>query len=252
MPSPEADLEDLAARIRKSRHLLVFTGAGVSRESGLPTFREAQSGWWARYDPMKLASAEGFLADPALVWSWYRWRKALARAAEPNAAHHVIAWLEKRVPRFTLVTQNVDGLHARAGSRAAIELHGSLERVRCCDCGAVFPWETAASEEAVPRCPSCSGRLRPDVVWFGEALPEAALTAALAVAEACDLCLAVGTSALVYPAAWVPQMACAAGAALVEINPEPTALRSLAALSIARPAGEAFAKLKALLDDVSG
>lgn len=240
--APATPLERLAAALGAAQRVLVFTGAGVSKESGIPTFREAQTGLWARYDPDQLASPQGFARDPALVWAWYRWRKRLAMEAQPNAAHEVIAWLASQVRKLSLVTQNVDGLHARAGSPEVIELHGSLERVRCQDCGEVLPWAAAGAEE-VPRH-ACGGRLRPDVVWFGEMLPEQALLAALAAAADCELCLAVGTSALVYPAAQIPLLAARQGAMLVEINPEITPLSELAALRIPLPAAVALAALK--------
>lgn len=240
--APATPLEHLAAALGAAQHVMVFTGAGVSKESGIPTFREAQTGLWARFDPDQLASPEGFARDPALVWAWYRWRKRLTMEARPNAAHEVIAWLATRLRKLSLVTQNVDGLHARAGSPELIELHGSLERVRCLGCGEVLPWE-AAGEAPVPQH-ACGGRLRPDVVWFGEMLPERALVAALAAAADCDLCLAVGTSALVHPAAQIPLLAARQGAMLVEINPEPTPLSPLCALRIAQPAAIALAALK--------
>jgi NAD-dependent deacetylase len=212
-PSPE-----LLARLRQAHHVAVLTGAGVSAESGVPTFRDAQTGLWARFRAEELATPEAFARDPELVWSWYRMRGELVRTAEPNPAHHALARLETLVSRFTLLTQNVDGLHARAGSRRVVELHGNILRGRCTIDGALVPFEQLGSE-AVPRCPACGGALRPDVVWFGEQLPPAALETAYAAARDCDVFLSVGTSNLVEPAASLPWIAATAGAAVAVINP---------------------------------
>ena len=215
-------LAAVAAVLRGARHVLVLTGSGVSAESGVPTFREAQTGLWERFDPRALATPEAFLSDPALVWRWYRWRRELVRKAEPNPGHFALAALERRLPRLTLVTQNVDGLHQRAGSRAVTEYHGNLFATRCFSCG-----ESPAGAEPddeMPGCSSCGGLLRPGVVWFGEPIPVTALqTAARAVAD-CDLFLSVGTSSLVWPAAGLAEAALAGGATVVEINLDATPL----------------------------
>lgn len=209
--------DDLVAALRGARHVAVLTGAGVSAESGIPTFREAQTGLWARFSPEELATPQAFRRNPRLVWEWYAWRRGLVAGAEPNAGHHALARLERLVPRLTLVTQNVDGLHARAGSAGPIELHGSLARSRCvAGCGVFTRWDEAA--DPPPPCPACGAHLRPDVVWFGEALPRAALERAWAAAEGCDLFLSVGTSGLVEPAASLPRAAYAAGAVVAVIN----------------------------------
>lgn len=231
---PEPTIADMPPVIvdalRACRHLLVFTGAGVSAESGFATFRDALSGLWARFDPARLATAEAFVDDPELVWGWYEWRRQRALRAQPNPAHLAIAELAARVPRLTLVTQNVDDLHERAGSREVIHLHGSLQAPRCFDCGqpqacpAVGP---DAREEGrrlpPPRCTCCGGAVRPGVVWFGETLPEAELQRAFAAASECDLLLSIGTSGQVYPAAQVPRIALRSGARVVHINPQPVA-----------------------------
>lgn len=209
--------EALVAALRDARHVAVLTGAGVSAESGLPTFREAQTGLWARYSPSELASPEAFRRNPALVWSWYAARRQAALAAAPNPAHNALAALEGHVPELTLITQNVDGLHRRAGSSDPIELHGNLTRARCSREGTIYASWDAGVEEPPP-CPACGAHLRPDVVWFGERLPEAALARAWAAASACDLFLSIGTSGLVEPAASLPRLAHSRGAIVAVIN----------------------------------
>ena len=207
----------LITALREARHVAVLTGAGVSAESGIPTFREAQTGLWARFDPTELATPQAFARNPRLVWEWYVWRRQLVSGAEPNPAHLALARLERLVPRLTLITQNVDGLHARAGSSAPIELHGSLARVRCSVEGTRYSsWPDDGP--LPPPCPGCGAYLRPDVVWFGEALPEQALAEAWAAAGSCDLLLSIGTSGQVYPAAALPDVAARAGATVAVIN----------------------------------
>jgi NAD-dependent deacetylase len=209
--------QTLIEALRAARHVAVLTGAGVSAESGVPTFRDAQTGLWARYSPEELASPEAFRRNPRLVWEWYAWRRGLVAAAAPNPGHHALARLESLVPRLTLITQNVDGLHRRAGSSDPIELHGSLERARCTAEGTiVHAW--AEGDELPPRCPGCGAHLRPDVVWFGEPLPERELLRAVGASRSCDLFLSIGTSGLVEPAASLPQVAYRSGAAVAVIN----------------------------------
>jgi len=166
--------DSLISAVRTARHIAVLTGAGISAESGVPTFREAQTGLWAQYDPLELATPEAFRRNPKLVWQWYEWRRGLVSKAQPNPGHLALAQLELKVERFTLITQNVDGLHQRAGSRNVVELHGNINRTKCFDEEVVIEsW--AETGDAPPRCPRCGGLLRPDVVWFGEALPRQAL-----------------------------------------------------------------------------
>lgn len=248
MPYP-ADLLD---RLRQSGHLVVLTGAGVSQESGIPTFRDALTGLWARFDATQLATPEAFAADPDLVWGWYEWRRGRVLRCEPNAAHRAIGELARRVPRFTLITQNVDGLHERAGSPEVIGLHGSLHRPYCARCGAPHalpegvPEGSAAGErQPPPRCQSCGGTVRPGVVWFGEPLPAGPWGRAEAAARACDLLLSVGTSALVYPAASLPGLAADQGAWVVQINPEFTSLEGLARFNLRGPAARVLPLLVA-------
>lgn len=205
--------------IRAARHVCVITGAGISAESGVPTFRDAQQGLWARYDPLELATPEAFQRDPELVWRWYRWRRDLVSRAEPNAGHRALVSLERELRRLTLVTQNVDGLHQRAGSPDVIEFHGNIFTNRCFSDGHVVSCD---DEQPVPTCPRCGGAVRPGVVWFGEAIPEDALNLSFAAASDCDVFLSIGTSSLVQPAAGLAMIAREAGATTIEINPEPT------------------------------
>ena len=236
--------------LRNCRHLLVFTGAGVSAESGIPTFRDALTGLWARFDPARLATPEAFSADPELVWGWYEWRRQRVLRAMPNPAHRAIAELARRVPRLTLVTQNVDDLHERAGSQDVIHLHGSLQAPRCFECGRAHEGMSDELDEpeegrrlAPPRCVHCGAAVRPGVVWFGESLPQAALQRAFDAAGECDLLLSVGTSGLVYPAAQVPQIAARSGACVVHVNPQPVAVGGAREYSLAGAAGTLLPQL---------
>lgn len=243
--------EDAArALLERARRILVLTGAGISAESGVPTFR-GEGGLWRSHRPEELATPEAFARDPVLVWSWYQWRRDLVAGCAPNAGHDALARLAL-AGRAHLVTQNVDGLHELAAERAAgsadpspalpLPLHGSLFGNRCTRCGRRsegrgVPVDTTWTE-TLPRCPApCGGLLRPDVVWFGEGLDRAVLSRAFALAEAADVCLVVGTSAVVQPAAAIPLVTVRAGGALVEVNPEPTPLSRHAAASLQGPAG---------------
>lgn len=196
--------------------LLVLTGAGISAESGIPTFRDALTGLWATYRAEDLATPEAFARQPAVVWDWYAGRREAIRAAEPNAGHRALVDLAACVERFTLVTQNIDGLHQRAGSRNVIELHGNILRSRCSQEGVVV--EDPPGGGSPPACPRCGAPLRPDVVWFGEILPLDAMTAAQEAAATCDVLLSVGTSNLVVPAASLPWIAAARGATVIVVN----------------------------------
>ena len=206
----------------------------------MPTFREAQTGLWEKYDPLELATPEAFARDPELVWRWYRWRRELVAKAAPNAGHRALAELASLVPRLTLITQNVDGLHQRAGSRHVIEFHGNIFTNRCFADGRVV--ETA-TDDGVPTCPDCSAHLRPGVVWFGEAIPEDALHASFAAAADCDVFLSVGTSALVYPAAGLGDIAIDAGAITIEVNPSRTGQSDSFTASLRGNAGVVLPKL---------
>ena len=203
--------------LRSARHIAVLTGAGVSAESGIPTFRDALTGLWENYRPEELATLAGFRRDPQLVWSWYRARRLRINETQPNPGHLALARLALSAPRLSLITQNVDGLHARAGSHDVIELHGNIGRVKCADCDEVAdPFDDT---ESIPNCQWCGGLLRPDVVWFGEMLPRLALERAETAARTCDLFLSIGTSNIVEPAASLPWEAARRGAAVVVINP---------------------------------
>jgi NAD-dependent deacetylase len=232
---------DLAEAVRHAKSIAVLTGSGISAESGVPTFRDAQTGLWARYDPLELATPEAFARDSRLVWEWYEWRRSLIREAGPNAGHRTLAELEDRTPDFTLVTQNVDGLHRRAGSRNVVELHGNVLRSVCSAERDVV--EAYDAERSPPPCPRCGAALRPDVVWFGEVLPVGAMEAASRAARGCDVFLSVGTSGLVYPAAGLPLEALEAGAMVVEVNPDETPLTQHATYALQGPAGRVLPAL---------
>jgi NAD-dependent deacetylase len=228
---------NLLDALRNARKCTVLTGSGISAESGVPTFRDAQTGLWSKFRPEDLATPEAFRRNPKLVWEWYAWRRELVAQAQPNAGHLALVELERRVPQFILITQNVDGLHQRAGSRNVIELHGNIARTKCFEENVpVENWTETV--EAPPRCPRCGGRLRPDVVWFGETLPPAALEGALKASQSCELFLSIGTSTLVHPAASLPFEALQHGAIVVEINPDPTPLTARAHHTLRGAAGE--------------
>jgi len=224
-----------------AERVAVLTGAGISQESGVPVFRAA-GGLWRSYRPEQLATPEAFARDPKLVWEWYDWRRSVVAGTEPNAGHHALAELERRTGDFALITQNVDGLHDRAGSRRILELHGDLWAVRCVGCGSERTDHTVPLPELPPRC-ECGGLLRPGVVWFGETLPGETLRDAVAAARASEVFLVVGTSAVVQPAASLPLLAREAGARVIEVNAEETSLSPLVDLSLRGPAGRLLPQL---------
>ena len=232
---------EVVATLQASRHVLVLTGSGASAESGVPTFREAQSGLWEQFDPHELATPEAFLRDPALIWRWYRWRRELVAGVQPNAGHVALARLADLVPKLTLITQNVDGLHQRAGSRDVVEFHGNLFENRCFAEGSVVTDGNMGAE--VPVCPACGGNLRPGVVWFGEAIPPQALEVAGAASAACDVFLSIGTSSLVWPAAGLAEAAAETGATVIEINPDPTPLSCRSHYCLQGKSGEILPEL---------
>jgi NAD-dependent deacetylase len=246
-PSSSAFDAGLIAAFRDARFIAALTGAGISAESGLATFRDAQTGLWARFDPRELATPSAFSRNPKLVWDWYAWRRELVAAAQPNAGHFALAELERRTSDFLLITQNVDGLHQRAGSRKLVELHGNIARVKCSREGTIVEhWVAPAG--VMPRCAHCGAPLRPDVVWFEEMLPEHALAAAEDAVRRCDVLLVVGTSAEVYPAAALPAHARRSGATVVEINPNATALSAAADHVLRGAAGAVLPALVAALN----
>lgn len=228
-------------RIAAASQIFVLTGAGVSAESGLPTFRDALTGLWARFDPEELATEAAYRRQPALVWQWYEHRRAMVSATQPNPAHFALAQLADQKP-VTLVTQNIDGLHQQAGSQHVIELHGNLFANKWLDgCGRCDTVPPVPGEP--PHCALCGAMMRPGVVWFGEDLPRVARYRAEHAAETCDLCLVVGTSGLVYPAAALPGMARENGAFVIMVNPQPSALDATADLVLAAPAGQCLPAL---------
>jgi NAD-dependent deacetylase len=250
VPTMQHLIRQAADITRQSRRLVVLTGAGMSKESGIPTFREAQEGLWARHDPMKLATMQGFLANPQLVWEWYQYRFGLVAACQPNPGHYAIADLARLLPHVVVVTQNIDGLHAAAGSADVVELHGSIHRYKCVYGHMGHTLADLAGQTAVPpRCPrpGCHGMMRPDVVWFGEMLDQDILARAAAECESCDVMLIVGTSGVVQPAASLPYHAWNAGARLIEINPLPSELTDLAHVYLQGPAGVMLPEILALL-----
>jgi NAD-dependent deacetylase len=239
-------IERAAAALASAEQVLVSTGAGMSRESGIPTFRDAVEGLWAQYDPQELATERGFRRNPRRVWSWYAARRRRIAQAEPHAGYHALVALEDVLPSLTVVTQNIDGLHALAGSRDVIELHGNIRRVKCLDHHHPFPGEPpddGAEESDPPPCPVCGSPLRPDVVWFGEMLPETAVERAWRLARQCHVLLVVGTSGTVWPAAELPSVATRAGARVIEINPEPSELTPLAGVFLQGAAGDVLPRL---------
>jgi len=213
--------------IKNAKHLVILTGAGVSKESGVPTFRDAMDGLWAKYDPQQLATPRAFAQNPKLVWDWYEYRRGLVNNAKPNAGHVALAQLEKLHPKLWIITQNVDNLHEQAGSTRLIRLHGNIAESVCynqCQGGRIvidkadFVWD--ADHTTPPRCPHCGGYLRPNVVWFEEPLPPQAIQSAYEIANRCDVMLIIGTSGMVSPASDLPHLALNNGAALIEVNPD--------------------------------
>ena len=232
---------------QRFKSVAVLTGAGISAESGVPTFR-GEDGLWRQYRAEDLATPQAFEREPTVVWEWYDWRRRLIAGCEPNAAHRVLVQMERSCEDFTLITQNVDDLHQRAGSERAVRLHGSIWQVRCTSEGTVSDNHEVPLRHVPPRCP-CGALLRPHVVWFGETLAPAVLNAAYAAAERCDLMLVVGTSALVHPAASLPVMAKSKGAYLIEVNLERTPLSPYADEVVLGPAAEELPRLWARLDE---
>ncbi len=233
---------DLLTFLRGTRNLVALTGAGVSQESGLRTFRDAQDGLWKQYKPEDLASPLAFARDPKLVWDWYAWRREAVKSVRPNPGHYALVEIEKRVPQFILITQNVDGLHRFAGSKNMLELHGNIQRVRCSECH-TFAETWGDDTESVPKCGVCGGLLRPDVVWFGEALPRDQLEAAVEAARTCEVFFSIGTSGVVQPAASLAFAARNRGAVVIEINAEPTPLTPKADYFFQGKSGEILPRL---------
>lgn len=233
----------LIEKLKNAHHVVIFTGAGVSAESGIPTFRDDMTGFWQNFSAEKLATEQGFLEDPALVWGWYEWRRHKVLQAQPNPAHQVIAKLSALYSKFTVVTQNVDDLHERAGSQNVLHLHGSLHQGRCIRCFQAYQHvESVGIQDECkiepPRCEHCGDLIRPSVVWFGETLPFDIVTQAEDEAAICDVMLIIGTSALVYPAANIPWLAIKYKPTTVQINMTPNALDSRVDFNLTGKAGE--------------
>ena len=242
--------QDLIISLKKAKHVVVFTGAGVSAESGIPTFRDRFTGLWERFDVKDLTTPNAFRTDKELVWGWYEWMRMKVLRAVPNPAHLAIAELGTHVPQLTVITQNVDDLHERAGSTGVLHLHGSLNAPRCFACGRPHDFLPAIPDEPEggrrlrpPKCMHCGGFVRPGVVWFGEVLPAKGLQHAFAAAKDCDVLFTIGTSGLVQPAAQIPLHAKQAGACVVQINPTLTELDSECDWPLRGPAGEIMPRL---------
>lgn len=241
----------MLASIAKAKQIAVFTGAGVSQESGIPTFRDALTGLWENFAAEDLATKRAFVQNPELVWGWYEWRRSRVLQAQPNQAHLAIAALEAFVPSVTVITQNVDDLHERAGSMDVIHLHGSLHHPRCIQCGKPHTLETGISDGPdggrhipPPLCTHCEGRVRPGVVWFGEDLPINEWGRAQRLARACDVLFCIGTSSIVMPAASIPRIARENRACVIQINPTPTSHDHQASYVLRGTACEVLSELR--------
>ncbi|EHR78119.1 NAD-dependent protein deacylase [Thermococcus litoralis DSM 5473] len=251
-------MEEAAKLIAHSRFLIAFTGAGISAESGIPTFRD-KGGLWEKYRVEEVATPEAFRRNPRLVWEFYKMRMRLMKEAKPNRAHLALAELEKMGLLKAVITQNIDNLHREAGNKNVVELHGNIYRVKCTSCAYrenlldSGRLEEFLEEEGLPKCPECGSLLRPDVVWFGEPLPQEALQKAFKLAERADVCLVIGTSGQVFPAAYVPYIVKENGGYVIEINPRESGITPIADIFLKGFAGETMehllAKVKRCLKD---
>jgi NAD-dependent deacetylase len=238
--------EELIEKLRSAKIVSALTGAGVSAESGVPTFRDP-GGLWEKFRPEQLANFEAFMSDPDFVWSWYQHRREIMREVKPNPGHFALAEMENIFKEFNLITQNIDNLHTRAGSRRVTELHGNIERNYCIECR-TFADEIDVKQKSVLKCKKCGGLIRPDVVWFGEMLPPDALRFAENTASNSDVFFSIGTSAEVYPAALLPMIAKQSGAYVVEINIKPTVLSFDVDEMIQGKSGEILKQLVGILE----
>ncbi len=245
--NPREAAEEVAGLLRQAKYAIALTGAGISADAGIPTFR-GPGGLWEKYKPEELATPEAFARDPLLVWRWYAWRIRMVLRASPTVSHMVLAKLEERGMLKAVITQNVDGLHQRAGSRNVIELHGNILRARCTSCGYKWVLDKPPEDRDLPlKCPRCGSLARPDVVWFGEPLPAEALHRAIQEAARSDLVLVVGTSGVVEPAASIPLIAYERGARIVNINLEPNRYSPIAVVNYYGKAADFFAELELVL-----
>ncbi len=242
----ETKLAELVKALRGRPKIAILTGAGISSESEIPTFR-GKDGLWKQFRAEDLATPQAFYRDPGLVWEWYDWRRSIIASKRPHAGHKVLARWEGIFPHFILITQNVDGLHRQAGSTAVLELHGNIWEVRCTKEGTVTENYECPLKPLPPLCPACGSMLRPNVVWFGEALPAETIEEAYAASASCDLMFVIGTSAFVQPAASLPLLAAQRGATVIEVNPEPTPLTSSADFVFQGKAGEVLPLIDARL-----
>jgi len=231
----------LIEALKKAQKVAVLTGAGVSAESGVHTFR-GENGIWKKFKPEELANFDAFMKNPDMVWEWYTYRKQLMSKVKPNSGHFALAKMEEFFPEFTLITQNIDNLHREAGSKNILEVHGNIRRNFCIECKKFYTDEDLNLGKNVPKC-SCGGMIRPDVVWFGEMLPQDVLNAAFYASENCDVFFSIGTSAVVYPAAMLPIAAVRANALLIEVNPETTPLTPSTHHYFNSPSGEILPRL---------
>lgn len=243
--SLQSQIAQAAQLIAASQRLVVLTGAGVSKESGVPTFRDALDGLWAQYDPQQLATPAAFQHDPKLVWDWYVHRREMIEAVQPNPAHYALAQLEDLLPQVAIITQNIDGLHQLAGSTDVTALHGDIHRYKCsADCqGSPTLIGVHDYKSGQPKCPHCGEWVRPDVVWFGEVLPTAAINRAFELSQSADVMLVIGTSGMVNPAARLPSVAHLGGATLIDINPFEDQIASMVELWLKAPAGETLPRI---------
>jgi len=252
------DMSRATQALRAARKVVFFTGAGISAESGIPTFRDKLTGLWAKHDPQRLETAAAFRENPSLVWGWYLWRRNQAKQAKPNAAHHMVTHLADSGRSVFVVTQNIDDLHERAGSRNVLHLHGSLATPICFACkrpADLTNEQAAISDEfeliQPPRCLRCNGRLRPGVVWFGEDLPYGAWKTAMAEVKSCNVLISIGTSGVVRPAADIPEIAMAAGATVIHVNLSDVALGKPNELMLVGPAAKVLPLLLLAVKDPS-
>lgn len=252
--SESPELVSVAQKICRSQRTVVLTGAGISAESGIPTFRDSLTGLWEQFDPLELATPEAYCRNPSLVWGWYEWRRMKVLQSPPNPGHLALATLAAQVPQLILITQNVDDLHERAGSPAVLHLHGSLHHPRCFECHHPHTLAPGMPEEPEggrtvppPRCSQCCGPVRPGVVWFGESLPSLAWQQAMAAVHHCDLLISIGTSGLVYPAASLPEIAHKNNTPIIVINPAPTEQDNIATHIFRGRAGEILPQLLKLI-----
>ncbi|UCG63224.1 MAG: NAD-dependent deacylase [Candidatus Zixiibacteriota bacterium] len=239
-------VSDIAEIMANCRRCVVLTGAGMSAESGVPTFR-GKDGLWRKFRAEELATMEAFLDNSKIVWEWYNWRRDLMSKVQPNSGHHAIRELETLCDNFVLITQNVDNLHRVAGTQSILELHGNIHHNKCVDCNKPCESSLSIDPDNIPTCEHCGGKIRPDVVWFGEMLDPVVINQAFQESEQADIFFSVGTSAIIYPAASLPPLAKRSGATLVEVNVEETPISFLADFQVREKSGEFLPRLVAAL-----